>query len=283
MSLETLYKQLRPKLFSIAYRLTGSAADSHDVVQEVWANFLEVADTVEYSEKYLARSVSNRSLNLLEKQKTLREQYKGIYLPEPISYEHLPFEIEQDLSFSLWLLLEKLTPIERAIFVLHESFDFDYQELAAMFGLKIDTCRQHLHRAKEHVQQQRKRFEASLAQRKQFVEVFRMASQQGRVEDLINFFKNDVVGYSDGGGKVSAALKAIIGKINMAKFLEGLAKKRNNLVASYAEINGWPGFLLVDASTHQLDTILIIEGDTEGVSALFMVRNPEKFRGVVTN
>ena len=284
MSIESLYRQLHPKLFSIAYRLTGSVAESHDVVQEVWANYLQVATTIESPEKYLARSISNRSLNFIEKQKFIREHYKGIYLPEPVCYPQLSFEIEEDISFSLFMLLEKLSPIERAIFVLHESFDFDYQELSEIFNIKPETCRQHLHRAKEHLQKERKRFSTSIEHRKRFVEFFRTASQNGKLEDLINLLKSDVICYTDGGGKVSSALKPIFGKENNAKFLAGISKKGGaNLISVFAEINGFPGFISYDKTTHQLDTVMLLECDELGVATIFMVRNPEKLHGIVTD
>ncbi len=284
MSIESLYQRLQPKLFSIAYRLTGSVSESHDVVQEVWANYLQVAATVESPEKYLARAISNRSLNFIEKQKFVREHYKGMYLPEPVCYPQLSFEIDEDISFSLFMLLEKLTPIERAIFVLHESFDFDYQELAEVFSIKPESCRQHLHRAKEHLQQEKKRFATSVEHRKRFVAFFRIASQSGKLEDLINLLKNDVICYTDGGGKVLSALKPIVGKVNTAKFLEGISQKGGaHLSTVFTEINGFPGFVSYNKTTNQLDTVMVLECDEQGVGTIFMVRNPEKLHGVVTN
>ncbi|MFN0203041.1 MAG: sigma-70 family RNA polymerase sigma factor [Bacteroidia bacterium] len=271
-----LYQQLRPKLFALAYRMTGNVAESKDILQEVWANFLENAAQVTTPENYLCRAVCNRTMSFLKKQQVIREHYKGIYLPEPIFSETLGFEVEGDISMGFWLLLEKLNSLERAIFLLRESFDFEYQELAEIFEIQAATCRQHFHRAKEKLASAKKRFSPTSEERKYWLSLFEQASQ-GEIENFIHALKEDVAIYSDGGGKVSAALNPIFGKENCGKMLRGFAQKKGaDFEFRLAEINHCPAYLFYDKNSKKLDSVFVIELDNQGITSIYIVRNPDK-------
>lgn len=273
-----LYQQLRPKLFALAYRMTGNVAESKDILQEVWANFLEKSEKVENPEKYLCRALCNRTMSFLKKQQFEREHYKGIYLPEPLFTENLGFEIAEDISMSFWLLLAKLNSLERAIFLLRESFDFDYQELAEIFELQAATCRQHFHRAKEKLKSEKTRFSPTQEEKNHWLNLFSQAAK-GNIEHFILALKEEVTIYSDGGGKVSAALKPVFGKENCGKMLRGFAQKSgNDFEIQFAVINDCPAYLFYGKESQQLDSVFVIEFDNQGISNIYIVRNPDKLK-----
>lgn len=266
-------------LFSIAYQMTGEVATSEDVVQEVWANWIEkTTETVANPRAYLARSAVNRSLNYLTEAKRQRESYRGTWLPEPLVHDvHEQTEAQLDLSYSFMLLLEKLTPTERAVFILKESFEFDYQELAEMLASNETNCRQLYHRAKEKMAKPQKRFAFDKTQHQQLLETFTQASKSGDITDFIQLLKEDIAVYSDGGGKVSAALHPLFGKTIVEKFLRGLVKKGfPHFTLKPVIVNGSMAFLIFNRHNQQLETVLIIEAGEEGISNLYFVRNPDK-------
>lgn len=271
-----LYQRLRSKLFALAYRMTGNVAESKDILQEVWTNFLENASNVESPEKYLCRAVCNRTMSFLKQQQKVREHYKGVYLPEPLLATALDFEIEEDISMGFWLLLEKLNPIERAIFLLRESFDFEYQELAALFEMQAATCRQHFHRAKEKLSSAKKRFSPTPEEQAYWLQLFAQANQ-GKIENFIQALKEEVVIYSDGGGKVSAALNPIYGKENCGKALRGFSQKTGHLFdIQFAVVNHSPAFLFYHKTTQALDSAFVLDIDYQGITTIYIVRNPDK-------
>lgn len=266
-------------LFSIAYQMTGEVATSEDVVQEVWASWIEkTTETVANPKAYLTRSVVNRSLNYLTEAKRQRESYRGTWLPEPLVYDvHEQTEAQLDLSYSFMLLLEKLTPTERAVFILKESFEVDYQELAEMLASNETNCRQLYHRAREKIANPKKRFAFDKKQHQQLLETFTQASETGDITDFIQLLKEDIVVYSDGGGKVSAALHPLFGKTIVEKFLRGLAQKGfPHFTLKPAIVNDSMAFLIFNRHSQQLETVFIIEAGDAGISDLYFVRNPDK-------
>jgi len=275
--LATSFEEFRPLLFSIAYRMTKSIADTEDILQDVYEACLQKNNEAFISIKhYLAKAVINRSLSSIEKRKAL--QYKGIDLPEPLLVEERSPILQSDVSFGLLTLLQTLTPQERAVFILKETFDFDYTELAELLDLKQEHCRQLLHRSKEKLKTRKVRRRATKQQNEAFAAAFLQASLSGKLEELIRFLKQDVVIYSDGGGKVSAAINPIYGIEHVVKFLWGMQQKRGaELELQIKTINGQPGFVFYDKETGQIDTIAILEEEDGQVAALYLVRNPEKF------
>lgn len=266
-------------LFSIAYQMIGEVAISEDLVQEVWANWIAKApEQIANPKAYLAKSVVNRSLNYLSEVKRQREAYRGTWLPEPvIQNAYQQAEAQLDMSYSFMLLLEKLSPAERAVFILKESFELDYAELAETLDYNEANCRQLYHRAKEKMANPKKRFAFDKNQHQHLLEAFTKASETGDIDEFIQLLKEDIVVYSDGGGKVSAALHPLFGKAVVEKFMRGLARKSfpyfffKSLI-----INSSMAFLIFNRDSKNLESVLIIENDEMNISNLYFVRNPNK-------
>ena len=278
MQTATAFDPLRPLLFSIAYKMTGSLDDSEDILQDVLEKWLQVRTAVDNEKAYLAKAVANTAINYLKKRKQEQEAYFGLWLPEPVSAEETGGEEQGDeeLRYGFFLLLEKLSPLERAIYLLRESFALPYSELAANFELREDYCRQLYHRAKEHLQA-RRRFKVEAEQQEKVLALFEAACRSGDLSLLIEQLKEDVVLYSDGGGKVPAAVNNIHGKDSASKFLKGIYSKNgvrgvfrflylNSSPAAIVFLNGVP------------DTIAVLEMGETGISEMYFVRNPEKIQ-----
>jgi len=235
MSFDTTFNELHPLLFSIAYRMTGNIADSEDLIQDTFEKWLQInPKEITHPKAYLCKAVSNRCINYLKKQQKQREKYKGTWLPEPLiahpTLEHLDKNIH--LSYGILRLLEALSPLERAIYLCKESFDFDYTELANIFEKRPDHCRQLYHRAQQKLQTDKKRFEVNPKQQGDLLQLFAKAAQEGDVGALLHFLKEDIAFYSDGGGKATAALNPLFGKQIVSKFLLGILKKNNAIYTS---------------------------------------------------
>lgn len=268
----------RPTLFSIAYRMTGEVMVSEDIVQEAILKWMSRStEGIQNNKAYLAKSVINSALNHLAQVKRQREAYKGIWLPEPVSSTHHASDAKLDISYGFMLLLEKLSPMERAVFVLKESFDFDYSELADLFDTTEANGRQLYRRAKEKISGTNRRFILDPQQQQALLAAFAKASETGNIETLIQLLKADVALYSDGGGNVSAAINPLFGRVVIEKFLRGLAKKQGQTqIARPAMVNGEPALLLIQRDSQLLDTVMVLEFDDLGISGIYLVRNPDK-------
>ena len=231
MSRAEVFDRNRPLLFSIAYRMTGSVMDAEDAVQEAYLRWQRASDDeVRSPSAYLSRVVTRLSINRLRSARVRREQYVGPWLPEPVLGEQVQeigdqAELEDSLSMAFLVLLESLTPVERAVFVLREVFDYEYAEIASLVGKSEANCRQISHRARQSVAARRPRFESSPQQEERLLEGFLRASLSGDMEALLALLSEDVILYSDGGGKTQAALKPIYGADRVARFLSGILKK----------------------------------------------------------
>ena len=268
----------QPTLFSIAYRMTGEVMVSEDIVQEAILKWMSrSSEDIQDNKAYLAKSVINSSLNHLAQVKRQREAYKGIWLPEPVSSAHHTSDAKLDISYGLMLLLEKLSPMERAIFVLKESFDFSYSELAELFDTTEANGRQLYRRAKEKISGTNRRFTLDPQQQQALMEAFANASETGNVDTLIQLLKTDVALYSDGGGKVSAAVNPLFGRLVIEKFLRGLDKKQSQTqIVRPTMVNGEPALFLIHRDTQLLDTVMVLEFDELGISGIYIIRNPDK-------
>lgn len=268
----------RPTLLSIAYRMTGEVMTSEDIVQDVLLNWMaRPTEGVQDAKAYLAKSVINASLNYLDRVKRQRELYKGIWLPEPVLTGPHAVDAKLDISYGFMLLLEKLSPLERAVFVLKESFDVTYPELAELFDTTEANSRQLYHRAKEKMSGTNRRFPLDSQQQQALLEAFSTASETGDIDNLIQLLKTDVAFYSDGGGKAPAALKPLLGKAVVEQFLRSLADKYGNqLSLRPALVNGDVALLFTQTDSQLLNTVMVIEMDETGIGQLFSVRNPDK-------
>jgi RNA polymerase sigma-70 factor (ECF subfamily) len=284
--MEDVFAEFRRLLFSIAYRMLGSATEAEDIVQEAYVRFLRETATgtrVESPKAYLSAITTRLSIDYLRSARVRRESYVGTWLPEPLVTEEdseteRAAETADSLSMGFLVLLESLTPVERAVFLLREVFEYDYGEIASIVGKNEENCRQIANRARRHVQTARPRFEASKAQREELARRFFEAAAEGDVDALVGMLAADVVAYADGGGKVAAFPRPIHGRDRLARLLQGPAAHgwRSSIAAMrLVEINGQPGALLFDTDGVPLAAVSldIVDGQVQTVRA---VGNPDK-------
>jgi len=280
--------ELRPLLFSIAYRMLGSATDAEDIVQEAFLRFhreTTAGTQVESPKSYLSAVTTRLCIDHLRSARVRRESYVGTWLPEPLltdeedeSEAERHAETADSLSMGFLVLLESLTPVERAVFLLREVFEYDYGEIASIVGKSEENCRQIAVRARRQVQAGRPRFEASKAERDELARRFVAAAAEGDVEDLVSMLAADVVAYADGGGKGFAFPKPVHGRDKVARLLQAGAaqgRKLGVVEVRLAEINGQPGALFLDEDDVAIAAVSldIVDGQVQTMHA---VSNPEK-------
>jgi RNA polymerase sigma-70 factor (ECF subfamily) len=271
----------RPLLFSIAYRMLGSASEAEDVVQDAWlrARQDEHAD-VRSARAYLTTIVTRLCIDHLRSAERTRMEYPGPWLPEPLAEPNQESaELASSLTTAFLVLLEQLAPIERAVFLLREVFDFDYDEIARSVGKSEANTRQILARARRRLREARPRFTASRSESEEVVRRFRMACISGNVDELMAVLHADATLISDGGGKAVAATRPVLGADRIAKFVLGYARKVHWDDADFrlVTVNGAPGLLMRHAlagdGTYSFD---IVDGR---IRTIYVVRNPDKLRG----
>jgi RNA polymerase sigma-70 factor (ECF subfamily) len=273
----------REFLIRLAYRMLGSVAEAEDVVQDAFLRWRSVEHgEIVHPRSYLARVVSRLCLDRMKSAVARRETYVGTWLPEPIvTPPGAP--LADDLSLALLLTLERLSPLERAAFLLHDVFDMDYAEIGEILERTDVACRQLAARAREHVQRERPRFRATDAARDKLLDAFRAAAQAGDLEGIARMLAEDAVFYQDGGGKRRAVPKPIRGKEKIVRFFEGAmrhgAAKRGDapqyIELERVQINGLPGFLI---RTDQGIETFAFEVADDLVVAIYGIRNPDKLR-----
>src|SRR5436305_5443299 len=218
-----IFNQYRALLFSIAYRMLGSATDAEDIVQEAFLRWLQASDEEIQSPKaFLSTVVTRLCIDQLRSARAQREQYVGPWLPEPIPTGQRQDLTEtavlaESLSFAFLVMLESLGPLERAVFLLREVFDYDYSEIAAIVGKSEANCRQVLHRAHQHLGQRRPRYDVSHEQQERITSQFMHATTSGDMQGLLNLLTDDIVFTADSGGKVRAGLKPVHGPDKVAR------------------------------------------------------------------
>jgi RNA polymerase sigma-70 factor (ECF subfamily) len=276
------FDQYRSLLFSIAYRMLGSVADAEDMLQETFIRWQQSGDeTVRSPRAFLVTIVSRLCINQLQSARVQREEYVGQWLPEPIVTDPAsdPFgviRVDESLSMAFLVLLERLTPVERAVFLLREVFEYEYVEIASILGQTEANCRQILRRARQHVSALRPRFATSAHQQSDLFERFLGAVRTGEMEGLVALLAEDVVLHSDGGGKAIAVPNIVQGSNNVARGILGGLKKLvpENLVRRLVLINGEPGLVnYLDRKPHSVLTIDVSEGR---IQTIYIVTNPEK-------
>lgn len=276
----------RPLLFAIAYRMTGEKQEAEDIVQDVYTRWLEIdTEQVQQPRHYLMRAVTNRSINRLKVLHQQRELYTGPWLPEPITDTDIPEsspDTGNDLSIGFLFLLEKLNPLERAIFLLRESFDLSYKELESILEIPESTCRQHLHRAKEKLQKDKKRFESDVIRHRELLDAFIAACLHQDQDKLISLLKEDISCYTDGGGKVSAAIVPLFGQDIVSRFILGLFRKVPvpTPLFNLLMVNGLPALALFDAVTQAPITCICFEHEGGAIDSFYFIRNPDKLKNI---
>jgi RNA polymerase sigma-70 factor (ECF subfamily) len=279
---ETQFQELRPLLFSLAYRMLGTRADAEDVVQDAYLRWQSAgADLVRSPKSYLTTVVARLALDALKAARRTRETYVGPWLPEPL-VEPLgtqPVEMAESLSLAFLHVLESLTPAERVAFLLREVFEAEYHQVAAALQTSEPNCRQIVARARKHIQDRRPRFAVDRDRHTAVLRQFLVACATGDPSQLTAMLSQDAVLYSDGGGKVSAALNPILGADRVARFVVGVGKKLAGVSVQFADVNGETGVVLLDGG--KAFSVMGIELDAEGrISGLYFVNNPDKLRGV---
>jgi RNA polymerase sigma-70 factor (TIGR02957 family) len=277
------YEELRPLMLSIAYRMVGSLSEAEDLVQEAFLR-LHQEDEVENPKAWLTTVTTRLAIDHLRSARVRREEYPGTWLPEPVLADPAPDAAvrAESLSLAVLVLLESLTPVERAVFVLREAFDYGYDEIAAIVGKSEANCRQLAARARRHVEERRPRFEPSREQRDELVRRFVAALQEGETEPLVELLAADVEFYGDGGGKAPAVGRTLHGADAVIRVLAGFlrAATRRNVSTEVIELNGEPGMLAYEDGILVAAWAFEISGD--GIKAIRGIVNPDKLRHVST-
>jgi len=266
----------RNLLFTVAYEMTGSATDAEDVLQETWLRWAQVDhDEVREPRAFLVRITTRLALNRLRTVQRQRETYVGPWLPEPLLTTPdvaEDVELADSVSFAMLTVLETLLPAERAVFVLREVFDLPYDDIAAALDRSTAAVRQLAHRARSHVEARQPRIEVSVRERDAVVGRFLEAATTGDFGSLLDLLAPDVVLVTDGGGKIRAALRPILGREKVLRFMQGVASPL--LAAELRTVNGGPALcVLDDGEVHTIVNFLVEDGQVTG---LYVVRNPEK-------
>lgn len=269
---------LKPYVFQIAYNMLGVVDEAEDVVQDVFEKWLS-ATGVANAKAYLARMAVNRCIKRLEELKKERETYKGPWLPEP--YITTEPDTLPTIEYGLLFMLERLNPVERAVFVLRESMDDDYTYIAQVTGLSTDNCRQVLHRSHEKLAR-KATYKPDAAAIRLLTEAFLMALNTQDRSALETILKNDIELYSDGGGKRSAALRPLLGIAKVVKFLLGIMGLPENTTVDFeyqpVYVNGVPAALIKRSGTTEIDSIQYAVADNNQITRLLAVRNPDKLK-----
>ncbi|MBL7932443.1 MAG: RNA polymerase subunit sigma-24 [Bacteroidia bacterium] len=269
---------LRPYLFGMAYNMLGVIEEAEDIVQDIFEKWLQVKEAKQ-PKAYLGRMVVNKSIDRLNELKNLRENYKGYWLPEPyITWEQ---EGTPTLEYGLLFLLERLNPIERAVFILRESFSEEYASIGEITGLSQDNCRQVLHRAHEKLGRAKNKMVDPVRQNA-LSNAFLEALHGNDVTSLGKLLREDIELFNDGGGKRAAALKPLFGLAKVLKFLSGIMRlpenQNNEFEYKNAFVNGRPGALIFRRSNGELDSMQYVESDENNITRLLYVRNPDKLK-----
>jgi len=271
-------EDLRPLMLSIAYRMVGSFSEAEDLVQDAYER-LAREDDVAAPKAWLSTVVTRLCIDHLRSARVRREDYYGTWLPEPVLADPAPDAAvrAESLSMAVLVLLESLSPVERAVFVLREAFDYGYDEIAAIVGKSEDNCRQLAVRARRHVNERRPRFEPSREQRDELARRFIAALWEGETEPLVSMLAEDAAFYGDGGGKAPQILEPVHGAAAIARMLSGFSRVagRRGYAIRLAELNSEPGLLGFDAGG-TLIAAMSLEISGGAVQAIRSVVNPDK-------
>jgi RNA polymerase sigma-70 factor (ECF subfamily) len=275
------FEAQRPRLLRLGYRMLGSVSEAEDVVQEAWLRWARVTESVDTPSAYLTRTVTRLCLDQMKSARTRRETYVGAWLPEPLMGTVDPRDepVADDLTLTLMLALERLSPLERAAFLLHDVFGVALADVAITLDRDATAVRQLASRARKHVQAERPRFNVEQADADRIAQAFFAASRDGDVAALSLMLAANVSLHSDGGGKVLAFLNVINGIAKVLRLFAGLARKRGYkpVLLCFTTIDGLPGYVSMDRGVLQTTALEIRDGR---VAAIYMVRNPEKLRHV---
>jgi RNA polymerase sigma-70 factor (ECF subfamily) len=276
----------RPLMFSIAYRMLGSASDAEDVLQDAWVRYRDTDKSeIRSPRAFVAKIVARLCLDRLKSARAAREEYVGPWLPEPVLTSEIKtpdtvLQHAESVTLAFLVLLEKLSPEERAVFLLKDIFEYEHAEVAEMLDMSIENSRQLLHRAKTRLTAERPRLSGTEASRRAVAERFARAFSTGNGSELTAILTQDVGMWSDGGGKASAARRPLLGRDEVLNFLLGLYRTGQTTgVARHAslnleDVNSEPALVLRIGG--RLESIFVFSVENDQVSAIRVVRNPDK-------
>ncbi|HSJ51178.1 MAG TPA: RNA polymerase sigma-70 factor [Actinomycetota bacterium] len=283
-----IHDELRPLLFSIAYRMVGSVSEAEDLVQEAFLRLHREQSAgvrIDSPKAWLSTVTTRLAINHVRSARVRRETYVGTWLPEPLLTDTAPdasqhAETADSLSMAFLVLLESLSPVERAVFLLREVFDYPYDEIASVVGKSEDNCRQIATRARRQVEAKRPRFEVDRARREELSRRFFEAVSNGDTDGLLNLLAADVVAYGDGGGRAPAFPRPVHGREKVARLLDGATAGGDRLrlaTVNFVEVNGQPGALFFDVDdVPKIVVTLDIADDL--VQTVRVITNPAKLR-----
>lgn len=287
-SATALFEKHRPHLLGLAYRMLGEMSAAEDIVQDAWLRWRkEDHETIRDPRAWLSAVTVRLALDALRSARARREKYVGPWLPEPLMPDDMRVlatdtpaahaELASDLSLALLHVLERLSPEERAALILHDAFDCDYAEIAEMLNKNEAACRKLVSRARERVKADRPRYTVSKEQHLEMIGRFAQAVATGDTSHMTQLFANDIVFYSDGGGKASAALNPVFGADRVTRLIQGLTRKMHERFQPqfYAtEINGQPSLVITDGS--EIYSSMTVETDGNQITGIYVLRNPDK-------
>lgn len=283
MSVETeqLYQAYKPLLFSLAYRMLGSVMDAEDIVHDTFLSLsqIEDLDSVDNIKAYLCKMVTNRTIDKLRSAAHKRDVYVGTWLPEPLVEENddpsMTYIMKESISTAYLLLLQQLTEVERAVFILREVFCYGYDEIASIVDKSSTNCRQIYHRARKSLIDKPKASKFSTKQMAAYVEQFVASLQQGDVQAMLEILKTDAIFKSDGGGKVTTALKPIYTSERIARLFLGITKKLSEEHSiTFKMVNGVPGIIV--SKNNRAVYVISFEFKEGKISSIYMMANPDK-------
>ena len=282
---EELYRELRPLLFAIAYRMVSSASEAEDIVQESFARLegaRKAGAVIESPKAYLITVTTRLAIDFLRSARVRRESYVGPWLPEPLLIDADPEQVvatADSLSTAFLLLLEILSPVERAVFLLREVFGYGYDEIAPIVGKTEANCRQIFARARQHIDAGRPRFTASRAEHDALVQRFVAACERGDMDELVELLAEDAAFYGDGGGRVAAVPEPIVGRDRVVRLLRGLLNRarQRNLQLRTTKVNGQAGAVVLDVEGNVINVVSFDVRDG-AVSSIWSIVNPDKLR-----
>ena len=277
------FSAVQPRLFGIAYRMLGSAADAEDIVQDVWIRWQRYdRDSVREPAAFLATTTTRLAINLMQSARARHEAYVGPWLPEPVdtgTNPEIAVEREETLEIGVLFLLERLSPAERAAYVLREAFDYPYAQIAEIIDVTEANARQLVSRARKHLATE-KHPPVAPSEHRRFLEAFLTAAQSGDVESLERLFSEDVVSYSDGGGVAQAARIPLVGRSRVTKFVRAVSEWFwDGVDVQWIQANGRSALRL---SVHgQVFALITLSATTDGIDRLFWMMNPAKLDNIL--
>jgi len=280
------FDQYRGLLFSIAYRMLGSVSDAEDMLQNTFLRWQQSQDEeIRSPRAFLVTIVSRLCINQLQSRRAQREQYVGEWLPEPIVTDIRSdplglIKVDETLSMAFLLLLERLTPVERAVFLLHEVFEYGYGEIASLLELKEPNCRQIFARARKHISEKRPRFHSTKKKQTELFQRFMTAITSGKMEGLLEVLSEDVALYSDGGGKAVAVLNVVRGADKVARGIIGGLKRLvpSDMERRLATVNGKIG--VVNYHNGGAHSVLTFEVVADKITSIYVITNPDKLKHI---